>query len=170
MAHWTYATWINAIKKAMADRIKEYFTPYLGEVNIHTEEMIQAFDRPAFFIIMGYISTDKLLNNRYLYHYSMRVRYHADDKADTSNTESEYDELSAVGEMLTEALRVIYLPVGAIDSGELMMVREDNTHFAPSENKKVLIYQTTYHLTLTEEQHNELIQSMDYDVHVRSVE
>ena len=162
-----YKTWVNAIKKAMADKINEYFSPYMGKVNIHTEEMEQGFERPAFFILMGYISTDKLMNRNYLYSYSMRVRYHADDKEDTRFAESEYDELSAVGEILTEALREILLPVGGIDNVDKLIVRETNTNFAPSENKKVLIFQTTYQLTLSEQQHIDLIRSLEADVYVK---
>lgn len=163
-----YETWINVIKKAMADNIHTYFAPLMGgDVNIHTEEMEQGFERPAFFILMGYTSTDKGMNKSWTHHYSMRVRYHADDKRDTNSTESEYDELSAVGEMLTECLEELYLPVGNINNSNLMLVRADNVNYAPSENKKVLIYQTTYHLSLYQNETSVPMLDVDVDTHVR---
>jgi hypothetical protein len=48
-----------------------------------------------------------------------------------------------------------------------MLVRADNVNYAPSENKKVLIYQTTYHLSLYQNETSVPMLDVDVDTHVR---
>ncbi len=166
-----YDSWQNQIKKAMAERIVEKFTPIFGKKpNIHTEELTSGFERPAFFILDGYISHDPLMQDRLRMNYSMRVRYHPRDLEKSDNQISAYDEISAVGEWLMEALETIYLPDGEMSSNKKLQVRGENIHYAPSENKELIIFHSTYHLYLRKETLDEpLLEEIESKVGLKDV-
>lgn len=148
-----YDSWQNQIKKAMADKIATDFEGRFGEKPlIHTEEMTEGFQRPAFFVLDGYISHDPLMQNRLRMSYSMRVRYHPRNIEQSKGQISAYEEISAVGEWLMEALETIYLPDGRVDANIKRKVRGENIHYAPSENKDLLIFHATYILYLQKEE------------------
>ncbi len=160
-----YNTWVNQVKRGMADRIFSHFTPLFdAPIKIHTEEQEQSFDRPAFFIFYGYISDyPSGLRGETRRRLSMRVRYHPSEKHNQS-----YDEMSAVADELDFALKTIEVPKHTTASPEeRIIIRKTDSHYVPSDNHDYLMYDIIYNIYLYEpEEEGELMENLETNKHV----
>ena len=143
--NWIYESWTNQVKKGMADKITEHFTPLFGEKpNIHTEEQEQSFDRPAFFIFYGYISDyANTIDKNIRYRMSMRVRYHPSEKHGNA-----YDEMTAVGDHLAYCLKEIEVPIDKVTDEEKIVIYGRNMNYDPSDNHDYLMFDIVFTVML----------------------
>ena len=85
------------------------------------------------------MKVEKRMNNNYDLTFQMNVRYHPDDK-----DESSYETLMAVGLKLTEVLSAVFMPISIKGIAANKKVKGTQTSYNITDN--VLQFYTTYAL------------------------